>query len=92
VGEHALDAEVLAIAVAPDHQSSRVGTKLLQYAIRCAEGWKRTMGVRSVQLNVAHTNDRAICFFDKMGFAVVDPKDGTYPKGQRSIRMARELD
>jgi ribosomal protein S18 acetylase RimI-like enzyme len=91
-GQEWLDAEVLAIAVTPDHQTAKVGTKLLQYAIRCAEGWKRTMGIRSVQLNVAHTNERAIRFFDKMGFKVVDPKDGIYPKGQRSIRMARDLE
>lgn len=90
-GQEWLDAEVLAIAVEPEHQTARVGTKLLEYAIRCAEGWKRTMGVRSVQLNVAHTNDRAIRFFDKMGFKVVDPQDGIYPKGQRSIRMARDI-
>lgn len=86
-----LDAEVLAIAVAPSQQSSGVGSHLLQYAISCASGWKRSMGVRSVQLNVAHTNLKAIRFFDRMGFVVVNPKDGIYPKGQRSIRMARSI-
>jgi ribosomal protein S18 acetylase RimI-like enzyme len=87
-----LDAEVLAIAVEPAHQAAEVGTRLLQYALSCAEGWQRTMGVRSVQLNVAHTNRGAIRFFDRMGFVEIDPYDGTYPKGQRSIRMARLID
>lgn len=86
-----LDAEVLAVAVAPEHQSRRVGTRLMGYALSCAEGWHRTVDVRSLQLNVAHTNQRAHRFFTRQGFVEVDPRDGFYPRGQRSIRMARRL-
>jgi ribosomal protein S18 acetylase RimI-like enzyme len=82
------DAEVLAIAVLPEHQGARVGTRLMKYALDWAEDWSKAAGVRSVQLNVADTNSRGIAFFKKLGFVVVNPTDGTYPKGQRSIRMA----
>jgi ribosomal protein S18 acetylase RimI-like enzyme len=89
--EEVLDAEVLAIAVAPEHQSRKVGTRLMEYAVSCAMGWHRTVAVRSLQLNVAHTNHRAHDFFTRQGFVEVDPSDGFYPRGQRSIRMARRL-
>ena len=89
--EEVLDAEVLAIAVSPQHQSRQVGTRLMEYAVSCAVGWHRTVAVRSLQLNVAHTNHRAYSFFTRQGFVEVDPSDGFYPRGQRSIRMARRL-
>lgn len=83
-----LDAEILAIAVRPDHQTRKVGTRLMAHVMNSAEGWLRTTGIRSIQLNVAETNDRALTFFTKTGFIVVDDEDGFYPQGQRSIRMA----
>ena len=86
-----LDAEVLAIAVDPGQQGLGVGTALLRHVLNSAEAWHHTTDVRSVQLNVAHTNARAMAFFDKMGFVTVDPNDGSYPRGQRSIRMALRL-
>jgi ribosomal protein S18 acetylase RimI-like enzyme len=89
--DDALDAEVLAIAVSPAFQSRGFGQRLIEYAVRCADEWHRAIGVRSIQLNVADTNHRAIRFFERMGFVEVDPQDGTYPMGQRSIRMARPL-
>jgi ribosomal protein S18 acetylase RimI-like enzyme len=88
---HALDAEILAIAVQPEHQSRGCGRRLIEYAVTCAKGWHTTLGVRSLQLNVAHTNRQAKGFFEHMGFREVDPFDGVYPRGQRSIRMAVEL-
>jgi ribosomal protein S18 acetylase RimI-like enzyme len=63
----------------------------MEYAIECAQKWNLATAIRSIQLNVADTNLRASAFFRKMGFVVVEPLDGTYPKGQRSIRMARPL-
>jgi ribosomal protein S18 acetylase RimI-like enzyme len=85
-----LDAEILAIAVAPSYQARGIGERLMLHALGQAEAWhSRSEGVRSVQLNVADTNERAIHFFTKMGFRVANPNDGTYPCGQRSIRMRR---
>ena len=87
----ALDAEVLAIAVAPEHQSRHCGSRLMEYALTCADGWHQTVDVRSLQLNVADTNRQARRFFARFGFEEVEPHDGVYPMGQRSIRMARRL-
>ena len=84
-----IDAEVLAIAVRPDRQAQGIGKRLLLHALDFAQAWHETSGVRSVQLNVAHTNHRALAFFTHLGFNVLDSNDGTYPLGQRSIRMAR---
>lgn len=89
--EQSLDAELLAIAVAPEHQSRRCGSRLMEYAITCAEGWHDAVAARSLQLNVADSNRGARRFFARWGFAEVDPFDGVYPEGQRSIRMARRL-
>jgi ribosomal protein S18 acetylase RimI-like enzyme len=87
-----LDAEVLAIAVSPDFHNTGVGKRLMQHAIDISRVWHQSTGVRSLRLNVADTNLKAIGFFQHMGFKVINPEDGVYPKGQRSIRMARFFD
>ena len=84
-----VDAELVAIAVAPPWQSQGIGRRQLDFIIDFVESRTRTRGVRSVQLNVADTNLKALTFFKKMGFQVVSEEDGRYPRGQRSIRMAR---
>jgi len=84
--------ELIAIAVDPRHQAQGVGKRLLLHALEFARAWQQTTGVRSVQLNVADTNRRALEFFTRTGFVVLDPNDGTYPRGQRSIRMVRPLE
>jgi ribosomal protein S18 acetylase RimI-like enzyme len=84
-----LDAEILAIAVNPSHQACGVGRRLIQHALDLANAWQQSSTVRSVQLNVADTNTRALQFFGRSGFVVLDPEDGVYPMGQRSIRMVR---
>jgi len=87
-----LDAEILAIAVSPEHQGAGHGRRLLLHAIDFAEAWARRSGVRSLQLNVADTNRRAFGFFERHAFRVLAEDDGAYPKGQRSIRMVRTLE
>jgi ribosomal protein S18 acetylase RimI-like enzyme len=82
-----LDAEVLAIAVSPTHQSRGVGKRLMQHALDLAQAWHQSSALRSLQLNVADTNHHAIAFFRRSGFEVLDPHDGVYPRGQESIRM-----
>jgi ribosomal protein S18 acetylase RimI-like enzyme len=84
-----LDAEILAIAVDPTHQTRGVGKRLMQHALDLARAWQQSSAVRSVQLNVADTNVSAIQFFQRSGFVVLNPEDGVYPMGQRSIRMVR---
>jgi ribosomal protein S18 acetylase RimI-like enzyme len=87
-----LDAEILAIAVSPGHQARGIGRRLMEHALDFARAWHRSSGVRSVQLNVADTNTRAYEFFLRHGFRVLDADDGSYPRGQRSIRMLRTLE
>jgi ribosomal protein S18 acetylase RimI-like enzyme len=89
--ERWLDAEILAIAVAPERQARGHGRALIQHAIDFAEAWALSSGVRSLQLNVAETNHRAFAFFERHGFRVLSEDDGAYPRGQRSIRMVRPL-
>lgn len=86
-----LDAEILAIAVVPQCQGRSIGRHLLRHALNYVASWQRAISLRSVQLNVADSNCKAIRFFKKMGFVVVNPEDGKYPMGQRSIRMALRL-
>jgi ribosomal protein S18 acetylase RimI-like enzyme len=86
------DSELLAIAVVPSHQNRGIGKHLLRYALDFGHSWHATAGVRSLQLNVAETNQRARALFERMGFVVLNPHDGTYPKGQRSLRMIHRFE
>lgn len=63
----------------------------MRHAVTCAEGWHHALEARSLQLNVADTNLGARRFFRRWGFDEVNPFDGVYPAGQRSIRMALRL-
>jgi ribosomal protein S18 acetylase RimI-like enzyme len=82
-----LDAEILAIAVSPTHQAHGLGHRLMEHVLTIAHAWQSAPGIRSVQLNVAHTNEKAMAFFTNWGFEILNPEDGIYPNGQRSIRM-----
>ena len=86
-----VDAEMVAIAVAPRWQDKGIGRHLLGTLIDYVRERVQDRNIRSLQLNVADDNLRARGLFDSTGFRVVDEEDGRYPKGQRSIRMALEL-
>ena len=82
---------MVAIAVAPRWQDKGVGRQQLRALIALARERSRDRSIRSLQLNVADDNRRAMGLFKSEGFRVVDEEDGRYPRGQRSIRMALEL-
>ncbi len=84
---HELIAEILAIAVAPRQHRAGIGKQLMQHALEFVEECAASSRLSSLQLNVAHTNTQAMAFFERMGFIVLNQDDGTYPAGQRSIRM-----
>lgn len=86
-----IDVEIVAIAVQPAWHGRGVGRLLMDHVLAFANAHARFRPLRSVQLNVAHTNERALAFFRHYGFYSVNEEDGYYPKGQRSIRMARPL-
>ena len=90
-GQLWVDAEMVAIAVAPRWQDKGVGRQQLRALIALARERSRDRSIRSLQLNVADDNRRAMGLFKSEGFRVVDEEDGRYPRGQRSIRMALEL-
>lgn len=84
-------ADLLAIAVAPQHQRSGIGGRLLEFAVDLAQQAGRRVPVPELRLTVAHTNLPAQRLFQKNGFVVLDANHGNYDGGQRAIRMRRWL-
>jgi ribosomal protein S18 acetylase RimI-like enzyme len=84
-------ADLIAIAVAPEHQRARVGSRLLTYAIELAQLAGEKVPVPEIRLTVAATNDVALRMFTRAGFEILDAHHGTYDGGQRAIRMRRPL-
>ncbi len=87
-----LVADLLAIAVAPEHQRQGVGSMLLHFAVDLAtEAAFESLPVRELRLTVADTNAPARALFARCGFVVLDEHHGAYDGGQRAIRMRRTL-
>jgi len=85
-------ADVLAIAVAPEHQRQGIGRALLDHAIRAAVSVGRLYPRREMRLTVADGNDAGLRLYQAAGFEIMDSVHGAYPGGQRAIRMVRALD
>jgi ribosomal protein S18 acetylase RimI-like enzyme len=90
-GERACVADLLAIAVSPEHQRRGIGRRLLDYAIDLAELIGAKNGVDEIRLTVAETNRPGRRLFGAAGFSVLDADHGLYDGGQRAIRMRRSL-
>ncbi len=86
-----LVADLLAIAVAPEHQRRGVGRTLLDFAIDVAAEASHHAPVREIRLTVAATNTPALALFRGAGFEVLDAQHGAYDGGQRAIRMRRAI-
>ena len=82
---------LLAIAVAPGHQSRGLGRRLLHHALQLAEESLRPGEVRWVCLDVAEDNDRARSLFSSEGFERADGETGVYPGGQVSWAMTKKV-
>lgn len=59
-----------AIAVAPAWRRRGTGTRL----VHAVEAWATTKGARWVELNVYHSNQDALAFYEKLGFASYSSK------------------
>ena len=85
-------ADLLAIAVAPEHQRQGVGKGLLCYALEVARAAGTERCVTEIRLTVSDGNTVARSMFDKAGFSVIDDDFGSYDGGQRAIRMRRAIE
>ncbi len=83
--------DVLAIAVAPEHQGHGLGRMLLQHAVTVCEQVAETTPVRAMRLTVADTNLRAQHLFKSFGFRQVEGEFGQYEGGQQALHMERAL-
>jgi ribosomal protein S18 acetylase RimI-like enzyme len=92
IGPNQYAADLLAIAVAPEHQRMGTGSRLLEYAIDFATlAGRDRVPVPELRLTVADTNTGARRLFERNGFEILDPRHGSYDGGQRAIRMRRRL-
>lgn len=81
------DAEIFMIAVHPDFQGKGLGRMLMDF---CVKDLQRE-GVRSVYLDVAVNNTRALEFYRKYGFEVVYTRKEYYKDGTDAYLMKKEI-
>ena len=84
-------ADLLAIAVAPHHQRTGIGTAMLEDGIAVAARVGPANQIHELRLTVAEDNQVGQRMYDRAGFRVVDATTGSYAGGQRAIRMVRRL-
>jgi len=89
-GAGSVVADLLALAVPPSFQRRGIGTKLLLHVIEVAERVAPTSRITTLRLTVAETNTSAQRLYARHGFRIVEGSS-TYDRGQRALRMAREL-
>ncbi len=81
------EAELLAIAVAPQHCHCGVGHCLMQAVISMAE----ESGVDIMILHTGIHNLHAQALFEKHGFSPLGIKNGFYQEGQSALMMHKEI-
>ena len=85
--EGASTGELLAIAVAPEHQGQGIGKALLSQV----EDLARQYRVREIRLHTAKDNLSARFLFERAGYEVVGSKKNYYPQGQPAVMMGKML-
>jgi len=76
--------EIFAIGVRPEVRRLGYGRTLLSRVLQTA---RQDAGVREIRLTVAADNRPARRLFEQAGFVVERDDDGTFPGGQRAVRM-----
>jgi len=89
-GERQVIADLLALAVLPAYQRRGIGTQLLEHVIEVAERVAPTSHIQQLRLTVAEDNTSAQRMYARAGFRVVEG-GATYDRGQRALRMSRQL-
>ena len=80
-------ARVLMLAVREDLRSRGIGTALMkEFTLRC-----RTRGLRSIELEVRHSNQRAMEFYKRLGYTVRYLLPRFYTDGEDGYKMWRPL-
>ncbi len=85
-------ADLLAIAVAPEHQRRGIGSGLLRCALDVARAACVERDVPEIRLTVSEDNTVARSMFDRAGFTTLDGDHGNYDGGQRAVRMRRAIE
>ena len=75
------------IAIHPDYQHQKLGSKLLEEVIKDAKAKK----TRTLTLEVRASNIKAINFYKKFGFKVTLVKEAYYSNGEDAIYMIKEV-
>ena len=75
------------IAIHPDYQKQKLGSKLLEEVLKDAKAKK----IRTLTLEVRASNTKAINFYKKFGFVITLIKEAYYSNGEDAIYMIREV-
>ncbi len=89
-GSQHVVADLLALAVLPTFQNKGIGTRLLLHVIEVAERVAPSSHITQLRLTVAEDNVGAQRLYARYDFSIVDGS-ATYDRGQRALRMVRQL-
>jgi ribosomal protein S18 acetylase RimI-like enzyme len=84
-------ADLLALVVDPAWRSQGIGRALLGHAVAMAEVTARVGGLRELRLCVADDNHVGQRLYRSSGFRRLSEDVGSYPRGQRAVRMVYAL-
>ncbi len=80
------EAQILNVAVSEKFRKRGIGKNILDSLISCAA----EKGAKTITLEVAHDNTRAISLYEKCGFSRVGVRKGFYA-GKDAIAMLKEV-
>jgi len=79
--------EILAIAVMPQYQRTRIGSVLLKRIRDLAS----QLGLRRLTVHTADENAGAQLFFQKAGFEVIGSRERYYSQGQTALILSKGI-
>ena len=81
------EGKLISVAVDPDYRRRRVGSKLMEEALR----YLAKSGTKRVSLEVRESNLAAIKFYETFGFQKERIISRYYENGENAVQMCREL-